>query len=392
MAGKAAAALQELQDMSGDLESSRDAATILANTEQARGQHVRTREGEEASFDTPSALATGIGASFILGPAGGIILGIAQGLAGREAQQNVLDEAAAQGNAYSDAIDVTRRQIMSQYSQDLSDEDRAILDDQMNRLNTAEDMIFSGSQQIRNDGAALYGTVGQDHTRWRETQETQQIAADAIERQLGKDTLNNFRTDLSAYDASTENYAAIVGRARSIYDNMAQGDVVSAMSALSQMPLAINPDAGAMTDGEFALWQGVGGWVDGWIGKLEKELAGGSGIEDDTRKEFMAEAEDLIRQADGFQVMRDARAQGRAQLFEYTPEMAAEFSAERFVPNWQPHVFKPTRGPGSDADGDTTTEPDAIETTITDEPAVSPYLDASRRYNELLRQQANEER
>lgn len=338
---KAAEELQSLVDATQEMTGLQDSAAVLRNLEKERGQHVRDKDGNNASFDMPNALATGIGAGFILGPIGGAVLGIAQGFLGKKAEQNLLDEAAKQSNVMRDAIDAARMQITGQYSQELSDRDKAILDDQMNRLATAEDMLFSGSVDMRENGAIMFDGVTKDHTTWLDTQEKQKIAENALIRETDRQTVADFRSDLATYDAQTENFASIEQRTRSIIENMNQGDPVSVLSALSQMPLAINDAAGAMTDGEFALWQEVGGWADGWIGKIEKELAGGGGMTEDTRREIIAEAEDLRRRNSAFQTMRDGRYKGRAPLFGFSEDMTAEFDARKFVPDWKPATFTP---------------------------------------------------
>lgn len=383
---KAARELQSLLDMSGEAESARDAATVLQNTQREIGYNARPATGE-ASFSTPEAVATAIGSSLFLGPAG-VLLGVAQGFLGKQAQQNELD-AVADRNAALEMTDSVYEDTLSMLeASTTNDNDIEQLNVLRAQKDAAQKMLLSADPQMQQRGAAGMQSFEQRVNDYTVRQESDRITFEAQEQLLGRQTMSDFRSDLSTYDSQTENFAAIERSTQSIIESMNQGDAVSVMSALSQMPVLINPAAGAMTDGEFNLWQNVGGMVDGFIGKIEKELAGGGGLTDTTRRELIAEVEDLRKRNSAFQVMRDARYQGRAPVFGYTPEMTNEFNATKFVPEWSPGVFEPGRGPDTEADGDIvkTGEPAPIA-----EPTATPFQEANRRFNKLLREQAEQQ-
>ena len=71
-----------------------DNAANLKKLEDARGEF-NVGAGGEASFALPEALATAVGVGWLLGPVGGLAMGIAQGILGKKEKQNALDAFAA---------------------------------------------------------------------------------------------------------------------------------------------------------------------------------------------------------------------------------------------------------------------------------------------------------
>jgi hypothetical protein len=65
---------------------------------------------ERADFDTASALATGVGASLVFGPAG-LLLGVAQGVLGQRAEQQILDESTAARQVVASAVDTLQDEV-----------------------------------------------------------------------------------------------------------------------------------------------------------------------------------------------------------------------------------------------------------------------------------------
>lgn len=305
MANKAQDELQSLLDMQGEAQ---DAQANLAKLEDARTKFI-ARGGDEADFALPEALATGIGAAWLLGPAG-ILLGVAQGILGKKEQQNAID-------AYNSEV-----QAMSATNDIFNDElDRLALTvtnpndlEQLSSLQTQKDaamqMIQSGSPELMDKGRAMFEQFSTGLNEYTVRQEEQRISVEAMDaqmqRELGQEKYARHRSLLGDFHAESSEFEAQQATANNILQSLNNGDGASVTAALATLPLLVNPEAGATTEAEVEIWQKIGGTFDGLRGRVEKELGTG-GLTDATRREIIDVTHQYKRNSIAFQQAREAR-------------------------------------------------------------------------------------
>lgn len=212
MVNKAEAELQALLSASS---GAVDAGAALARLEEtARPADVSIPAGEEADFAMPEALATAVGAGFLLGPIGGLALGVAQGLLGKREKQTVLDQLAAE------------RGVMAQTDDIFSDEldrlamvtDNPLDLDQLDSLRTSKDaamrMITSASPGLQQQGADMLAKFNDGLQAYTERQETQQIAAQVedarVRRELEGDQYSRYNSSVGNFRAESETYLSVM--------------------------------------------------------------------------------------------------------------------------------------------------------------------------------------
>jgi hypothetical protein len=103
----AAEELQSLLSMQGEAQ---DTAANLAKLEEARTQFI-ARGGDEADFALPEAVATAVGVGWLLGPVGGLLMGVAQGILTKKERQNYLDNYAADMGVLSETNDIFNNEL-----------------------------------------------------------------------------------------------------------------------------------------------------------------------------------------------------------------------------------------------------------------------------------------
>jgi len=308
---KAQAELESLLNIQGH---GQDAAANLAKLETDTQDVMPTGEEGEASFALPEALATGIGAAWLLGPAG-LLIGVAQGLLVKKEEQRAIDAMAAETDVLNKTSDIFDSAIEEQMLLTDNPENLEQLNTYKAMLDAGTEMTASPYQATRDRGQELITQAGTGLNQYTIDNETQGIEfrqeEARIERELGQETYDRHQTLRGQFMQESGNFEAQQATANNIIEALGKGDGASVTAALATMPLLVNPDAGATTEAEVEIWQKIGGTIDSLVGRVQKELGSG-GLTDDTRKEIMAVTQQYKRNSIAFQQAREAHYGQRA--------------------------------------------------------------------------------
>ena len=291
-------ALRALEDLDRMGQQGQAAAANSQKLMEERSRPETVSDGQQAKFALPEALATAVGAGWVLGPVGGILMGVAQGILIKNEKQQAL-------NAYladTDALNNTKSIIDNEFDQAdleaLTDADRQ----QISGFRTMSDMGMAMSKSPYPDtaqrGAAMITESANLLDQFRATNESQMIAAKAADDQLRRDldneTYTRHRGLLGDFGGRIGDFDQSIATADNIIEAVNKGDGASLTAALATLPLLVNPSAGATTEGEVEIWQKISGTVDGLLGRVQKELGGG-GMTDSTRKQLLGVANQFKR-------------------------------------------------------------------------------------------------
>lgn len=301
---KAQRQLESLLNMQGEAQ---DAQANLAKLNEARDDFFARSDGE-ARFALPEALATGIAASWVLGP-GGLLLGLAQGLLGKKEEQNIIDAFAQDSAALQSTNDIFNDELDRLSLTTTSPNDLEQLSAMQTQKDAAMQLMMSANPELQAKGQDMMTEFATGLNQYTVRQEEQDIAATALDdqlrRELEKETYDRHRALLGDFQQESGNFEAQQATANNIMQSLNKGDGASVTAALATLPLLVNPDAGATTEAEVEIWQKVGGTVDSLIGRVQKELGSG-GLTDDTRQEIIDVAQQYKRNSISFQQAREA--------------------------------------------------------------------------------------
>ncbi len=277
--------------------------------------------GEEAEFAWPEATATAVAASWVLGPVG-LLLGVAQGVLGKQEQQAALDEYAERSGVLETTSDIFNDQLERYALTATAPEDIEQLQTLQTLKDSAIQMMASASPVLQQQGMTMLSDFQTGLEEYGVRNEEQRILAEAADaeakRVLGEQKYQQHRNLVGDFQRESGNFEAQQQAANNILEAVNKGDGASLTAALATLPLLVNPQAGATTDAEVDMWNGIGGTVDGLMGRLQKELGSG-GMTDATRKEIIGVATQYKRNTLAYQQAREAYY-GQAVLNEKIPE------------------------------------------------------------------------
>lgn len=314
-----------------------------------------------ANFGTPEAVATAVGASFLLGPVGGILLGVAQGILGKDMRQNALDEFNAEQDALTDAAGVFKQNLDNLRVTATNDEDLEQLSGYQAKADAGLRMMQSGIPKLEEQGAQLYGEAFTEVTAYTERQEVQQIAAATKEAQrrtdLDNEQFSRHSGLLNDYDAQSANYETIVQGSANAKQMIERGNPVDIVAALIQVNKALDPTSVVRPEEAKALGN-VGTLLDRGITMLNEAAGTGQALSITQREELMTLVTGIEDTARGFQMQRDIRFQERAVDAELPTKYINDFRRVDDLP-----AFKPGGLQQRDKQSDVVTEPvtDVIE-------------------------------
>lgn len=180
---KAQAELQALLDMQGQAQ---DAASNLAKLEEARSQFV-ARGGDEADFALPEAAATAIGVGWLLGPVGGLLMGVAQGILTKNERQAALDAYAQDMGVLSETDDIFNDQLDRLALSVTNPNDLEQLSAMQTQKDAALRMMSSASPELQKKGSELLSDFSARLNDYTVAQENQRIEAEAYDAQLRRE-------------------------------------------------------------------------------------------------------------------------------------------------------------------------------------------------------------
>lgn len=308
---KAQSELQDLIEIGSQAQGQASAAQEFAAGRTAFDRPPMDEDGK-ADFLHPDMLKTAVGAGWLLGPVGGVLMGVAQGILGQRERQNAIDEYARETGVLKETGEIFNDQI-----------DRLAVDadpETLDRLDAIRTMYqmgqeYSSTLGLEEDGMAHMAEAAGQLQQLTIDQQKQTIQdrqlMDANTRSVLNDLKGDFRTDSAGFE---ERHT----RAMNIIEAVRRGDGAAVTSALASMPLLINDQAGATSDAEVKIWQGVRGQIDKITGLVDKELGAG-GLTDKTRKQLIGVAEQYMRSNIASQTAREAWY-GKRLVEEKIPE------------------------------------------------------------------------
>jgi hypothetical protein len=197
----AAEELQSLLSMQGEAQ---DTAANLAKLEEARTQFI-ARGIDVDDFALPQAVATAVGVGWLLGPVGGLLMGVAQGILAKKERQNYLDNYAADMGVLSETNDIFNNELDRLAMSVTNPNDL----EQISALQTQKDaalrMMSSASPELQQQGSQMLSDFSTRMNDYALTQETQRIESEAFEAQLARELDN---TQVSRYKESVGNFRA----------------------------------------------------------------------------------------------------------------------------------------------------------------------------------------
>ena len=209
MASKAQEGLQNLLEIEGQTQSS---AANLAKLQEARTQFIASG-GDEADFAMPEAMATAIGVGWLLGPVGGLLMGVAQGILGKREEQSLLDQYAADQGVMTDLNDIyndafERAAIAANTPEELA---------QILSWQSQADAGFrmsQGSPELREDGATMMSEAMAGLNELNVTNEVQAIEARAedarLKRELDDTQYSRYTSSIGSFRAESAGYEGVM--------------------------------------------------------------------------------------------------------------------------------------------------------------------------------------
>lgn len=341
MSNRALQELEGLLKLQGDAGGSMAQAQNVVEEQQdfeRRAIRVSASDADapEASFAWPEALVTAIGAGWLLGPAGGLLTGLAQGILGKEAEQNALDEYWAD----NDVLGITGAVYERKFNELEQTADPRDLD-QLGALRTQYETglrMMTGSPELRPLGQKMFaGAVGglNELLVKSEAQAIDEAATmDARTRSAFNDLKQNFRVDSALFLPQVQ-------LADMVIELVNEGTGASLTAAIASMPTLINPEAGATSDAEVAIWAGVDGVIGELLGKVKQELGQGK-LLDSTRKDIIDVAKQYRSKAIGAQKAKEAKYGDFLVIEKIPKDRWAYFTMMDMVPSREMGPFKPT--------------------------------------------------
>lgn len=298
----------------------------------------RDQDGE-ANFGTPEAVATAVGASFLLGPVGGILLGVAQGILGKEMRQNALDAFNAEQSALTDAADVFKTNLDQLRLTATNDEDLEQLSAYQAKADAGIRMMRSGIPELENQGAQLYGQAFSDVTAYTQNQELQRIEAETLEAQrridLDNQQYSRHSSLLDDYDAQSANYEAVVMNSNAAKEAIMRGNPVDINAALVMVNKALDPTSVVRPEEAKALGN-AGTLIEQAQAKINEWARTGQAMTVEQRKELVQLVDTIEGTARGFQMQRDIRFQERAVDAGLPAKYINDFRRVQDLPAFKP--------------------------------------------------------
>lgn len=364
-------AAEELAALTQSVQGADTNARQMAATDRERGTHAGMRaldpDGDgEASFALPEALATAVGAGWLLGPAGGLALGIAQGILGKREKQNALDLFAAEQDAISDI----QQTLGGQFDVLEANTTNANDIEQLAALRTQQDAAFqmmkSGSPSIQQKGMEMLATVQDQVNGYTDQQETQRIEQEAIDaqiaRELDKDQRDLFVSELDKHETKSDSFIQSVEKSGEVRRHLENGTPASLSAALVGIVKLQDPTSAAM-EGEVNAWRGIGNLSDKLMGYVN-QLDEGQPLTSGQAKDMLGLVDNIMAERTRIQLSRQSRVRDRLDAAGLPQKYWDEFDIVSDYPDLQKYAVAWTTGTEDVQDAGQTAIVDAIEATV----------------------------
>lgn len=346
-------AAQELAALTASTREAEERAANLAAQDRERGlsgADRRTSEPEEASFALPEALATAVGAGWILGPAGGIALGIAQGIIGKREKQSLLDQFAAE----QDAVQNVKDTLDGQFDELLADAQNPDDVDQLNAYRAQQDaafkMLMSGSPAMQEKGAEMLAAVQAEVNGYTERQETQRLEQEAIDAQLKRELDQEQYTRFTAlqddFQTESQPYEDVQGAVNVAYEALERGTPADLHAALVLVNQALDPNSVAR-ESEVQAFARMGNLFEKTGAIIQQHLGSGQQATPEMRRDLIQLLSTIENNNRQMQLAREARYTTELDIAGLdNPKYREPFRRVSSVPAYQRQGLQNAGGPG----------------------------------------------
>ncbi len=301
------AALQQSMQLPTDREAQERAAEDAKRGASA-GQIALSGDGE-ANFAAPEALATAVGASFILGPVGGILLGVAQGILGKRMRQNALDEFAEKNAIFDDVAGIVGDELTRMDAAALTEEDRDQVGGMQTQFDTVMKLVKSSSPELQQLGAAQFQDLQKQMNEYFVRQETQQLsaeAADAEARRLLDDTqYSRYNTLMASFRNESAEWETMNGDVNVAMQALQDGTPAQLSAAITKVAKALDP-IGVVRPEDEKKWEALGSLKERLV-SYTQQLIDGRGLTIEQRNDMQGLLDNIRDRGTEIQLAREAR-------------------------------------------------------------------------------------
>lgn len=232
-------------------------------------------ETGEAGFAALPAAVTAIGASAILGPVAGLVLGGVQGILGKRARQDELDRAAEEAEILAQSDDIAAAVFDSQRMAAQNPADLRQLDVLQSQYAVASKMLRSDVPETRARGAQLMQQVMGAQRAYEVQNETQLIAAEQREedalRALGQENYSRYTDSRDNFMAESQQYLEVRGATVNLVDAIERGTAIDQYAAIKLVEKALDPTSVVRPEEQQA-WGGLASAMERaniWLERLK---------------------------------------------------------------------------------------------------------------------------
>lgn len=313
-----------------------DAQSIISGAEV-----VPDKDDKKARFALPEALATGVAAGWILGPVGGIALGVAQGILGKNAKQNVLDRFAAEGEVISGVSDtigdeLDRMELTARNADDLNQ-----VSNMKTQKGAAIDFMSSASPRLQEQGAQMLTALQGEMTNYSDRQETQRIADEQLDaqlrRELDQEQYDRFTGMKVRFDNESRQYEDVLGATNVAMAALNEGSPAQLHAATVLINKALDPTGVVRPEEAAAL--GQLGSIFQKADVIVERLATGKTLLPEQRRQFQALLTQIQDGSAEIQLAREARFLTELQDAEVPTKYWDNFTMVDSVPAADPEII-----------------------------------------------------
>jgi len=334
-------AAQELESL---LALQNDAADDVSNAAKLReARHDFIMQGQdEADFAWPEGIATAVAAGWVLGPVGGLLMGLAQGILGKQEQQAAIDEYLADTGAMRETSKVFYDQIDRLALTATNDNDLEQLSAMQTEFDAAMQMMASASPELQSQGAQMLSAANDRLNQYTVRQEEQRITAEAADAQLKRDLDDQQYTrfkamndDFRAESAGYEDVMRATQDALTALENGTPSDLWAAGILINK---ALDP-TGVVRQEEAEAVGALGSIWDKANVFMEKARSGQTMLPEQ-RQELMGLLMNIRGNASEYQLAREARYADMADDAELPAKYRDNFRIVSSVPASVPGPLK----------------------------------------------------
>ena len=330
MPNKAEAELQNLLDMQGDASSAQD---NLAKLQEARTQF-NPNPDQEAEFGWSEGAATAVAAGWILGPIGGLLVGLAQGLYTKKQEQAALDTYINNGETLDATADIFHSELDRLALTATNDNDVQQLSAMQTEFDTAMQLMSSASPELQQKGSQMLASAHEKLNGYSVRQEDQAIARQAYDDQLKRDLdeqqysrFNEMHDEFRAESQGFEDVMLATDQAINALQNGTPSDLWAAGILINK---ALDP-TGVVRQEEAEAVGAIGSIWDKANTLMEKARSGQTMLPEQ-RRELMGLLYSMRESNNEFQLAREARYMDTFNDLELPEQYRNNFQMATQVP------------------------------------------------------------